>query len=88
MSDTISTTRKPSVAATLKQARAKYDAKALRCLDYELSPARAVDGTALPMPMRFRIALSTATRDLRRAEDAYLKAYPTAKYVRVTKASA
>lgn len=88
MSDTLTSTRKPTVAAALKQARARYEEKALRVLDYELRPAKSVDGTPLPMPMRFRIALSTATRRLRQAEDAYLAAYPTAKYVRVTTPSA
>lgn len=86
MSDTLTRTRKPTVAATLKAARARYDDKAARVLLYELCPARAVDGTPMPLPLRYRIALNSATKALGRAENAYLAAYPTAKYQRVTPA--
>lgn len=81
-------TRKPSVAATLKEARTRYDEKAVRVLLYELSPAKYPDGTPMPMPLKWRIALKSATTRLRAAEDEYLRRFPTAKYVRITEPGA
>lgn len=77
-----------TVAGALKAARAKYEEKSARVLAYEAAPVRKLDGSGFePLPLKWRIALTTATRNLRIAEDAYLAKYPTAKYVRITKPS-
>lgn len=76
---TTNTTTRPSLRRDVEETALTLAIKQARVTKYKRRPTKNVLGEALPMPLRFTIALNTATKKHNAAVAAYEARYGTGK---------